>query len=228
MMGVDPASADDTRQSICSGRKVTISAPVTIADSLGYRTPPDLTFQINRFGLRGVIAAPEPGIADAMAYLWRRYGIKAEPSGAVAFAGLVQSKRFLSSGSIGVVVSDDSYNLDTSIARSRCPLPLPVVDIGGAEVTADGRDCVRHSRNAWPASPPPQGSPRTDAGSVHVSGGRPRFGARRYPSTKGAHGKQHHEQRSEASDVSCTASTDCMGGWCFHAPEVECEGSQTR
>ncbi|MFB8025997.1 MULTISPECIES: threonine/serine dehydratase [unclassified Streptomyces] len=135
VIGVEPAVADDTSRSIRAGRQVRIDAPLTIADGLGHTIPPDFTFRINNRLLADVITVPEPAIADAMAYLWRHFGVKAEPSGAVALAGLVQTHR-LPSGPIGVVVSGGNVDWDTykslltsSIVRTDPYEPEPAVSL---------------------------------------------------------------------------------------------------
>ncbi|MFF3460702.1 threonine/serine dehydratase [Streptomyces sp. NPDC002730] len=105
VIGVEPAVADDTRQSLHFGEPVTIPTPVTIADGLGHTTPPRLTFEINRALLADVVTVEETAIADAMAYLWRHYRAAAEPSGAVAFAGLLRVVERLPDGPVGVILS---------------------------------------------------------------------------------------------------------------------------
>ncbi|MFF3257800.1 threonine/serine dehydratase [Streptomyces sp. NPDC002932] len=125
VIGVEPAAADDTARSIHTGKKVRISAPLTIADSLGHTAPPDLTLNINKRGLADIVTVPEPAIADAMAHLWRHWGLKAEPSGAVALAGLVQALDRLPRGPVGVVLSGGNVDwhtfrslLDVSMERT--------------------------------------------------------------------------------------------------------------
>ncbi|MQS35926.1 threonine ammonia-lyase [Streptomyces katsurahamanus] len=105
VIGVEPAAADDTYRSLASGRRIRIPVPSTIADGLGHTQPGTLTFEINRRLLAGVVTVPEPVIADAMAWLWRHYRAAAEPSGAVAFAGLLHAADRLPPGPVGVILS---------------------------------------------------------------------------------------------------------------------------
>ncbi|MFE2936589.1 pyridoxal-phosphate dependent enzyme [Streptomyces sp. NPDC059278] len=86
---------------------------MTIADGLGHTRPPELTFEISRRLLSDIVVVSEQAIADAMAYLWRHYGLKAEPSGAVALAGLTQSTRLPRGGPIGVVASGGNVDWPT-------------------------------------------------------------------------------------------------------------------
>ncbi|WP_329894831.1 threonine ammonia-lyase [Streptomyces sp. SP17KL33] len=105
VFGVEPEAADDTFQSLRAGHLVPIPSPVTVADGLGHTQPAGLPFEINRRLLCGVITVPEQAIGEAMAYLWRHYRSAAEPSGAVAFAGLLHAADRLPEGPVGVVLS---------------------------------------------------------------------------------------------------------------------------
>ncbi|MFM9493686.1 threonine/serine dehydratase [Streptomyces galilaeus] len=116
VIGVEPAVADDTLRSLRVGRPVPIPPPVTIADGLGHTEPAKLPFEINRQLLADVITVSEQAIAEAMAYLWRYYRSAAEPSGAVAFAGLLQAADRLPDGPVGVVLS--GANVDWPAYRS--------------------------------------------------------------------------------------------------------------
>ncbi|WP_189858423.1 threonine ammonia-lyase [Streptomyces poonensis] len=126
VIGVEPATADDTRRSLHAGRLVPIPPPVTIADGLGHTQPSRLPFEINKRLLADVVTVPEPAIADAMAYLWRYYRTAAEPSGAVALAGLLRARDRLPDGPVGVVVSGG--NVDWSAYRTLLDTAMERVD----------------------------------------------------------------------------------------------------
>lgn len=113
VIGVEPAAADDTRRSLRTGYRVPIPPPSTIADGLGHTEPAVLPFEINRRLLADVVTVSEQAIADAMAYLWRHYRSAAEPSGAVAFAGLMQAGDRLPDGPVGVVLSGGNVDWPT-------------------------------------------------------------------------------------------------------------------
>ncbi|MEW1551807.1 threonine ammonia-lyase [Streptomyces tsukubensis] len=124
VIGVEPETADDTRRSLTSGRRVRIPPPVTIADGLGHTRPGDLTFEINQRHLTDIVTVPEELIAEAMAVLWRSYAAVAEPSGAVAFAGLLATADRLPPGPVGVILSGGNVDwpryknlLDTAMTR---------------------------------------------------------------------------------------------------------------
>ncbi|MEU5281090.1 pyridoxal-phosphate dependent enzyme [Streptomyces asoensis] len=117
VVGVEPAAANDTARSLSAGQLISIPPPVTIADGLGHSEPARIPFEINQRLLADVVTVPEEAIAAAMAYLFRHFRLVVEPSGAVAFAGLLQSLDRLPSGPVGVVVSGG--NVDWGIYKTQ-------------------------------------------------------------------------------------------------------------
>jgi threonine dehydratase len=88
VIGVEPAGADDTRQSMRAGRRVTLATVDTIADGLRAEQPGELTFAVNSRLVDDVVAVPEDAIIEAMQFCFARLKIVVEPSGAVALAAL--------------------------------------------------------------------------------------------------------------------------------------------
>jgi threo-3-hydroxy-L-aspartate ammonia-lyase len=88
VIGVEPAAAADTRDSLRAGHLVNIGEPDTIADGLRASQPGDLTFPINARLLADVVTVPEEAIVDTMRFAFARLKIVIEPSGAVALAAL--------------------------------------------------------------------------------------------------------------------------------------------
>ncbi|MEW2117678.1 threonine/serine dehydratase [Streptomyces sp. NPDC005474] len=128
VVGVEPAAADDTHRSLQAGRPVSIPAPRTIADGLGHTEPARIPFHINQRLLDGVVTVPEAAISEAMAHLWRLFRLVVEPSGAVAFAGLLHSAARLPDGPVGVVVSGgnvdwNTYKTQVDLAMTRLETP---------------------------------------------------------------------------------------------------------
>ncbi|MEH0415911.1 threonine ammonia-lyase [Streptomyces sp. B21-083] len=113
VFGVEPAAADDTRRSLSAGRRISIAPPRTIADGLGHTEPARIPFHINQRLLAGVVTVPEEAISEAMAHLWRLFRLVVEPSGAVAFAGLLHAVDRVPDGPIGVVVSGGNVDWNT-------------------------------------------------------------------------------------------------------------------
>ena len=88
VIGVEPAGADDTRQSLRAGHRVTLAQPATIADGLLAQQPGELTFAVNSRLLSDVVTVTEEAIVEAMRFCFSRMKIVIEPSGAVALAAL--------------------------------------------------------------------------------------------------------------------------------------------
>ncbi|MGW1363022.1 threonine ammonia-lyase [Streptomyces chartreusis] len=114
VIGVEPGAAADTHASVRTGRRIQIKRPAaTIADGLRQTEPAPIPFDIIRQGLADIILVSDRDIAEAMALLWSHYGITAEPSGAVAFAGLMRFAAQLPRGRLGVVVSGRNVDWTT-------------------------------------------------------------------------------------------------------------------
>lgn len=105
VVGVEPAVADDTRQSLRSGRLVTISPPATIADGLRTERPGSLTFPVNSRLLEDIVTVTDDQIVDAMRYCFARLKLVVEPSGAVPLAALLGGAVKAAGKRIAVVVS---------------------------------------------------------------------------------------------------------------------------
>lgn len=88
VIGVEPAAADDTAQSLRAGHRVTIPPPATIADGLLAEQPGELTFAVNSRLLDDIVTVPEEAITEAMRFCFTRLKIVAEPSAAVPLAAL--------------------------------------------------------------------------------------------------------------------------------------------
>ena len=104
VVGVEPANASDTSQSMRAGHRVSIAEPDTIADGLRAREPGELTFAVNSRLLDDVVTVGEEAIIEAMRFCFTRLKIVVEPSGAVALAALL-SGAIKARGRTGVVLS---------------------------------------------------------------------------------------------------------------------------
>jgi threo-3-hydroxy-L-aspartate ammonia-lyase len=89
VIGVEPAAAGDTAQSMRAGHRVRIPEPDTLADGLRASTPGKLTFAVNSRLLKDVVTVPEEAIVEAMRFCFERLKIVVEPSGAVPLAALL-------------------------------------------------------------------------------------------------------------------------------------------
>ena len=88
VVGVEPASGDDVRQSLAAGEIVTIPVPATIADGQQTTAPSGLTFAVMRERVDDVVTVTDEQIVDAMRFAFERMKIVLEPSGASALAAV--------------------------------------------------------------------------------------------------------------------------------------------
>jgi threo-3-hydroxy-L-aspartate ammonia-lyase len=89
IVGVEPAGAGDTAESLRAGHRVDIGTADTIADGLRASQPGELTFEINAQLLDDVVTVPDEAIVAAMRFCFTRLKIVVEPSGATALAALL-------------------------------------------------------------------------------------------------------------------------------------------
>jgi threonine dehydratase len=125
VIGVEPETADDTRRSLEAGERIRGDVPRTIADGLQVPVPGELTFEINRRLLRGVVTVSDREIVEAMAFLFERLKMVVEPSGAAAAAALIAGKVDGAGRRIGVVVSGGNIGADrfAELVGARPPSP---------------------------------------------------------------------------------------------------------
>ncbi len=103
--GVEPLTGNDTKRSLDAGTRIHIPVPHTIADGLQVEMPGELTFAINRRLLTDVLLVTDDEILAAMAFLFERLKVVAEPSGASAVAALLTEKLDVTNLRVGVVIS---------------------------------------------------------------------------------------------------------------------------
>jgi threo-3-hydroxy-L-aspartate ammonia-lyase len=103
--GVEPEAGDDHRRSLAAGERVRIDTPRTIADGLQAPEPGELTFEVNRRLVDEVVTVSDAEILEAMAFLFDRMKIVAEPSGAVGVAALLAGRIDVRGRRVGVIVS---------------------------------------------------------------------------------------------------------------------------
>jgi threonine dehydratase len=101
--GVEPATGNDTAQSLAAGKRVNVGVPRTIADGLQAAEPGELTFDVNRGLVDEIVTVSDAEIVDAMAFLFDRMKLVVEPSGAVGIAALLNGR--LRGTAVGVVIS---------------------------------------------------------------------------------------------------------------------------
>ncbi|MCA9552989.1 MAG: threonine/serine dehydratase [Myxococcales bacterium] len=103
VVGVEPATANDTALSLAAGERVKIPAPDTLADGLRVRTPGAGTWPITQRTVRRGALVSEDAMLDAMAWALGELRLVLEPSGAVSLAAaLAEADR---GGRVGVLLS---------------------------------------------------------------------------------------------------------------------------
>jgi threonine dehydratase len=105
VIGVEPEAGDDTKRSLEAGRRVQIPVPRTIADGLQVSTPGELTFEVNRRLVDGVVTVSDGEIVRAMVFLFERMKVVVEPSGAAGLAALLAGKLDATGLRVGVILS---------------------------------------------------------------------------------------------------------------------------
>jgi threonine dehydratase len=112
IFGVEPANANDTYLSFEAGKRVTISAPDTIADGLRSPSPGELTFPVIQKNVENIVLVSEDEIRATVKFLLTRMKILVEPSGAVPAAAAMFGKLPMGLGRVGIVLSGGNVDLD--------------------------------------------------------------------------------------------------------------------
>lgn len=102
---VEPATADDTRQSFLKGERVSIAPPPTIADGLRVQIPGRLTFPITRKLADDVLTVSDEEIVATLRFMLFRMKLLVETSGVAAAAAVMFHKIPADVKRVGVVLS---------------------------------------------------------------------------------------------------------------------------
>lgn len=109
---VEPETADDTRQSLLKGERLTIPPPETIADGLRVQLPGALTFPIIQQNAEDVLTVSDQEIIDALRFILLRLKLLVEPSGVAAAAAVLFHKLPQDCKKVGVVLSGGNIDGD--------------------------------------------------------------------------------------------------------------------
>ncbi len=112
VIGVEPRQGNDMQLSLAAGRRVTISPPTTILDGQVNTAPARLSFEINQKLSDGIVLVDDHEVVDAMALLFDRLKVVAEPSGAAPLAALVSGKVEAAGRRVGVILSGGNIGID--------------------------------------------------------------------------------------------------------------------
>jgi threonine dehydratase len=125
LIGVEPSNADDTARSFRSGRPVRIKPPTTVADGLAITCPGTNTLTLHLRLVSEIITVSESSIVEAMRLVRDHLTLRVEPSGATAFAALIdrdQQARRWAGLTLGVILSGgnvDNSRYDELLASRR-------------------------------------------------------------------------------------------------------------
>ncbi len=113
IFGVETAGADDVRQSLERGERVSIPPPDTIADGIRTLAPGRLTFPIIQRHVERVLVVRDDAVLAALRLLLLRLKLVVEPTGAVALAAALGGLLPAECRRVGVIISGG--NLDPAL-----------------------------------------------------------------------------------------------------------------
>ena len=113
IIGVEPAGADDFRQSLATGSRVRIERPTSICDGLLSYDVGEHNWPILRKLVQQSVVSSDTHTQAAMRWLWDRHGLRTEPSGAITVAALLNRQVDLTGdGDLVVVISGRNVDDD--------------------------------------------------------------------------------------------------------------------
>jgi len=112
VIAAEPAAGDDGRQSLESGRIVTIPTPQTLADGAQTTALGELTFAIMREHVESVLVATDDELVEAMRSLAQTMKLVVEPTGVLGYAVARRETARLGKR-VGVILSGGNVDLAT-------------------------------------------------------------------------------------------------------------------
>ncbi len=110
IVAVEPAQADDARQSFDAGHIVEKDGQKTVADGLSANLKPRTWYFVSQF-VEDILLADEAEILDAMYLTWQRMKLIVEPSAAVALATILKHRQRFAGKRVGVVLTGGNVDL---------------------------------------------------------------------------------------------------------------------
>jgi threo-3-hydroxy-L-aspartate ammonia-lyase len=111
VVGVEPATGDDTLRSLAAGHRVRIPVPRTIADGQQADIPGELTFSVNARLVDDIVLVTDEQILDAMAFAFDRMKVVLEPSGATALAAVLAGAVDVTGLRVGITLSGGNVGI---------------------------------------------------------------------------------------------------------------------
>jgi len=111
VIAVEPENADDASQSFRAGRRLVTEKKFTIADGLRTNIG-EPNFAIVQRYVDDIVTVSEEAIASAMRTIWETMKIVVEPSAAVPYAAIQESKIDVGGKSVGIILTGGNVDLD--------------------------------------------------------------------------------------------------------------------
>ena len=116
IIGIEPDTADDFRQSLEAGERVRIDRPTGICDGLLSYDVGEHNWPILKQHVSLSVPVPDSETREAMKWLYEKHGLRTEPSGAITTAAALHGRVNLDgTGDLVIVIS--GRNLDESQFR---------------------------------------------------------------------------------------------------------------
>jgi threonine dehydratase len=115
VIAVEPAGADDVMRSLAAGRRVDDHRPDTMADGLRALVG-ERNLALIRQHVEAVLPVSEAQIVSAMGNIWQHLKQVAEPSGAVALAGVLAHAERFRNQRVGIVISGGNLDVAERLA----------------------------------------------------------------------------------------------------------------
>jgi threonine dehydratase len=111
VIAVEPANADDAAQSFRAGRLIRTKKKFTIADGLRTNVGTPNFMIIERY-VDDIVTVSEEAIVLAMRTIWETMKIIIEPSAAVPYAAILESKIDIGGKRVGIILTGGNVDLD--------------------------------------------------------------------------------------------------------------------
>jgi threonine dehydratase len=111
VIAVEPANANDAAQSFLAGRRMVTEKKFTIADGLRTNVGAP-NFPIIRRYVDDIVTVSEEAIITSMRTIWETMKIIIEPSAAVPYAAIMESKIDIGGKRVGIILTGGNVDLD--------------------------------------------------------------------------------------------------------------------
>ena len=111
LYGVEPEAGNDAQRSLRAGHIVSIPTPQTLADGAQTQQLGNLTFEVIRRDVAGVVTASDAQLVEAMRFFAERMKMIVEPTGCLGFAAARHAGLELEGKRVGVIISGGNVDL---------------------------------------------------------------------------------------------------------------------